>query len=158
VGETLTGHVTDGVFDARALHARFPGKYLSVTSFRRDGTGVATPVWFAIDGGRLVFQTDPQSFKARRIRSNPAVEIASCNAGGRLSGPRMTATAEFVDEGQAETVERLLADKYRVDRVIVMPIYRLIQRLRGRPVASESVALAITPLPSTPGPDSTAGS
>ena len=37
----------------------FPGKYLSLTSFRRDGTGVATPVWFVEDGGRLLVETTP---------------------------------------------------------------------------------------------------
>jgi len=31
------------------LEERFPGKYLSLTSYKRDGTGVATPVWFVID-------------------------------------------------------------------------------------------------------------
>jgi hypothetical protein len=35
------------------LDARFHGKYLSITSFKRDGTGVATPVWFVVDGERL---------------------------------------------------------------------------------------------------------
>jgi hypothetical protein len=36
----------------------FPGKYLSITSFRRDGTGKATPVWFVQQGGRLLVETD----------------------------------------------------------------------------------------------------
>ena len=45
------------------LDARFPGKYLSVTSFKRDGSGVATPVWFVIENGRLLVKTDAESFK-----------------------------------------------------------------------------------------------
>lgn len=65
------------------LKARFPGKYLSVTSFKRDGTPVATPVWFVVDDGRLLIYTDPESFKAKRIRRNPSVRIAPCNATGR---------------------------------------------------------------------------
>ena len=40
----------------------FPGKYLSLTSFRRDGTGVATPVWFVETGGRLLVETDAASY------------------------------------------------------------------------------------------------
>jgi uncharacterized protein len=41
-----------------------PGKYLSITSFRRDGTGVATPVWFIQEGGRLLVQTGASSGKS----------------------------------------------------------------------------------------------
>ena len=36
---------------------RIPGKYLSITSFRRNGSGVATPVWFATEGDRLFVMT-----------------------------------------------------------------------------------------------------
>jgi len=41
------------------VEERFPGKYLSLTSYKRDGTGVATRVWFVIDDGRLLVMTDP---------------------------------------------------------------------------------------------------
>ncbi len=54
------------------LQALFPGKYLSVTSFKRDGTRVATPVWFVSDGGRLFALTGALA-KVRRIRRNPRV-------------------------------------------------------------------------------------
>ena len=45
------------------LDARFTGRYLSLTSFKRDGIGVATPVWFVIDDGRLLVKTGRKSFK-----------------------------------------------------------------------------------------------
>lgn len=41
---------------------RFTGKYLSLTSFKRDGRGVATPVWFASDNGHLLVETDAESY------------------------------------------------------------------------------------------------
>ena len=66
------------------LDALFPGRYLSVTSFKRDGTGVATPVWFVSDGRRLFAFTDLHSAKIRRIRRNPKVLVASCRLGGKL--------------------------------------------------------------------------
>jgi hypothetical protein len=53
---------------AAALDAAFPGRYLSVTSFKRDGTGVATPVWFVSDGRRLFALTDLHSAKVRRMQ------------------------------------------------------------------------------------------
>jgi uncharacterized protein len=68
------------------LEERFPGKYLSLTSYRRDGTGIATPVWFVIDDRRLLVMTDPDSFKVKRIRRNPDVTIAPCTATGQLRG------------------------------------------------------------------------
>ena len=52
---------------APELEALFPGRYLSVTSFKRDGTGVATPVWFVSDGERLFALTDLHSAKVHRV-------------------------------------------------------------------------------------------
>ena len=133
------------------LEARFPGKYLSLTSFRRDGTGVATPVWFVIDKGRLVIQTDPRSFKAKRIRRNPAVMIAPCTASGRLRSEPVPARAELLPQSEMDHVGRLMARKYRVDRILILPLYRAVQRLRGAPVGAAGVALAITPSSGTSG-------
>jgi len=68
---------------------QFTGKYLSLESFRRDGTGVATPVWFVTENGKILVVTDDGSYKVRRIRRNPAVTVAECTAAGRLRGPRV---------------------------------------------------------------------
>jgi uncharacterized protein len=59
-----------------------PGRYLSLTSFRRDGTGVAAPVWFVEDGKRPLVETDAASYKVRRIRRDPRVTIAPCTGVG----------------------------------------------------------------------------
>jgi uncharacterized protein len=126
------------------LNTRFRGKYLSLTSFKRDGTGVATPVWFVADGDRLLVTTDAQSFKAKRIRRNPAVTVALCSAGGRLRSEPLPARAVFIPDSELARVERLMARKYRADRVLILPIYRLIQRLRGSRARTQAVALAIT--------------
>ena len=132
------------------VDARFPGKYLSVTSFKRDGTGVATPVWFVIENGRLLIHTDPQSFKARRIRQNPAVMIAPCSGSGRLRSDPVPANAEFLPESEMDHVGHLLERKYRIDRILILPLYRAVQRLRGAPAGTTNVALAITPTAAAP--------
>ena len=124
------------------------GKYLSVTSFKRDGTGVATPVWFVADNGNLLIETERDSFKARRIRRNSSVLIAACTASGRLRGEQVTAKASFLPESEREHVEQLMAHKDRVDRMLILPVYRAIQRLRGKSLAqdqSKPVVLSITP-------------
>jgi PPOX class probable F420-dependent enzyme len=128
------------------MTAAITGKYLSVTSFKRDGTGVATPVWFVADDGKLLVETDGDSFKARRIRRTPAVTVAPCTASGRLRGEPVPAEAAFLPESERERVERLMARKYRVDRVLILPVYRAVQRLRGKsPARGRPVILSITP-------------
>jgi PPOX class probable F420-dependent enzyme len=127
------------------LETRFPGKYLSVTSFKRDGTPVATPVWFVVDNDRLLIYTDPESFKAKRMRRNPSVQVAPCNATGRLRGEPAPATAEFLPDDQTDHVMRLIHHKYRVDRVVKLPFYNAVQRLRGKKTSGPIVTLAITP-------------
>ena len=123
----------------------FPGKYLSITSFRRDGTGKATPVWFVQEGGRLLVETDAGSYKVRRIRRNPRVIVAPCGPTGRFRGAPVTATAELLPDAETGRVERLMARKYRVDLVFIRPIRALQALLHpGRPRA-KPVILAITP-------------
>lgn len=120
-------------------------KYLSITSFRRDGSGVATPVWFVQEGGRLLVQTEATSGKVKRIRRNPQVLVAPCTATGRLLADPVPARAELLDDAEVGRVERLLAAKYRIDLLIIRPIRALQAALRpGRP-RPKPVILAIIP-------------
>jgi uncharacterized protein len=131
---------------AAAHVARIPGKYLSITSFRRDGSGVATPVWFATESDRLFVMTALGSGKVRRIRRNPFVSIAACSARGRLRSEPMTARAEILPSTEEEHVKRLIARKYRFDLLFIRPI-RALQGLFHPERRHETVAvLAITPV------------
>ena len=67
---------------------QFKGKYLSLTTVKRDGTGVATPVWFVAEAGTILVVTGAESHKVRRIHHNPAVTVAECTASGRLRSSR----------------------------------------------------------------------
>jgi uncharacterized protein len=130
---------------AADLEALFPGRYLSVTSFKRDGTGVATPVWFVSDGTRLFALTDLHSGKVRRIRRNPRVLIAPCRADGKLRSEPAPAHAEVLtDTADLERVQTLLIERYRLTYRLVMLIYRIGRRLRGQPSVADGAALAIT--------------
>jgi PPOX class probable F420-dependent enzyme len=123
----------------------FPGKYLSLTSFRRDGTGVATPVWFVQAGGRLLVETDAASYKVRRIRRDPRVTIAPCTATGRLRGIPVTAWAELLPDAEVARVERLMARKYRVDLLFIRPFRALQRALRRNRPRGTPVILGFTP-------------
>ena len=128
-----------------SLEERFPGRYLSVTSFKQNGTGVATPVWAVSDGRRLFAFTDLHSAKVRRIRRNPDVLVASCRVDGKLRGEPVPAHAEVLtDTDDLERVLRLLTERYKISYRLVMLFYRLGRRLRGQQSVADGAALAIT--------------
>jgi PPOX class probable F420-dependent enzyme len=122
-----------------------PGKYMSLTTYRRDGTPVSTAVWFAEEDGRLFVITPAQSYKAKRLRRNPAAAVAPSTARGRPTGDPIPAQVEFLPPDQYARVDRLMAEKYRIRRLLIMPVYRLAMRLRGTPIDAHGAAyLAIT--------------
>lgn len=128
-----------------ATAARFTGKYINLVSFKRDGTPVATPVWFVVDGERLLAITDARSGKLKRIRRNPNVTVGPCRPNGRLTSAPIPARATILPRDDLERAQTLIARKYRLDRVLILPVYNLIQRIRGRRASGEGAALAITP-------------
>jgi len=129
------------------------GKYVSLTTYRQDGTPVATPVWFVEERGRLFVITGTDSYKAKRIRRNPAVTGAMCTARGAVRGDQQPGRAEFLPESEHARIDRLMAEKYRIDRILILPIYRLVLKLRGKGVSETGTGayLAIGPVgPATP--------
>lgn len=127
------------------LKALFPGRYLSVTSFKRDGTAVATPVWFVSDGSRLLAFTDLHSAKVRRIRRNPRVLVAPCSVNGKLRSEPVSAHAEVLTtNAELERVQKLLIERYKISYRVVMLFYRLGRRLRGKQSVADGAALSIT--------------
>jgi PPOX class probable F420-dependent enzyme len=108
------------------------GKYLSLTTYRRDGTPVSTPVWFVEEDGRLFVITAAHSYKAKRLRRNPAAMVAPCTARGIPKGDAIPVEVEFLPPEEHARVDRLMAEKYRVDRFLILPIYRLVMKLRGK--------------------------
>jgi len=125
------------------------GQFLSLTSYKRDGTGVSTPVWFATDGGRLIVMTDAHSGKVKRIRHDPYVEIAPCSARGNERSAPTPAHAVVLPANETEWGTRLIARKYRTALLFVRPV-RAIQRLfHPDRRHEETVIVAITPVPTS---------
>jgi PPOX class probable F420-dependent enzyme len=129
----------------RTARPRIGGKYLSLTTYRKDGSPVATPVWFVDDGERYYAITSASSYKVQRIRRNPAVTIAECGPSGKLRGEPIAAHAELLPAGEHERIDRLMAAKYRVDRILVLPLYRLALKLQRKPYGGDEAYLALTP-------------
>jgi PPOX class probable F420-dependent enzyme len=88
------------------------GKYLLVTTFRKDGTPVSTPVWVDRDGEALVFWTAKGTGKVKRLRRDNSVELAECDIKGTPKGAVVKATAELLDSAATERVRKSFARKY----------------------------------------------
>jgi hypothetical protein len=130
-----------------AAAQRFPGKFLSLASYRRDGTEVATPVWFVEREGRLLVETDSGSGKVKRIRRDPSVRVAPCTATGKLRGDQVPGFARLLPDSETSGVEELMKRKYRADLMIIAPLRRIQSWLHpGRP-RSNPVIISITPAP-----------
>jgi PPOX class probable F420-dependent enzyme len=92
-------------------------KYINLETFRKNGQGVRTPVWFAgepEDGApeKLYVYSTANSGKAKRIRNNPRVRVAPCDMRGKLLGEWIDARAEIVTGTEAEHGMKLLNKKY----------------------------------------------
>lgn len=89
-------------------------KYAVLVTFRRDGTPVPTPVWFALlDGRRFMTSTERRTAKVRRIRSDPRVRVFPSDPRGKPLGPAVEGVARLVDGGdEGERAENALDRKY----------------------------------------------
>jgi uncharacterized protein len=89
-------------------------KYVSLTTFRADGSAVATPVWVVRDGDVLRILTDPASGKVRRLRANPAVRLSPCDMRGRVKPDALVAeaSAELADETGTQRTMELIEKRY----------------------------------------------
>ena len=121
-------------------------RYISLTSYRRDGSAVATPVWVVADGRRLYVWTGWGTGKVRRIRANPAVTMAPCTARGRLTGPVAPAKAAIVAMADRPDVWPMFQAKYGVQIRAIRWGSRLRRALRRAPPAPDGqIYLEIIP-------------
>ena len=88
------------------------GKYLLLTTFRRDGSPVATPVWLVRDGDALLVVTRADSGKVRRLRAGSRVEVAPCDMRGTPAGPAVAGTAVLLDDVGTQRAAGLIAARY----------------------------------------------
>lgn len=93
---------------------QFEGKsFLNLETFRRNGQGVKTPVWFTQDGETLYVRTVAGSGKVKRVKNNGTVRIVPCEANGTPTGKWIPAHAvEVTDEKATKLVAGLLEKKY----------------------------------------------
>lgn len=127
--------------DEASLDTLGSGKYLLITSYRKNGTGVATPVWVVRDGAALGAWTAADTWKVKRIRNRADVLVGPCDMRGRPTGDPIPATAEIVDAATTAHYRQLIARKYGLIGRLTLFGSRLRRGERG------TVGIRITPTP-----------
>lgn len=81
----------------RGDFGRLGGKYALLVTYKKDGTPVPSPVWFARDGQRVYVWTEVNAFKAKRLRRDPRALLAPCTARGVPRGNPVVATGRILE-------------------------------------------------------------
>jgi uncharacterized protein len=92
-------------------------KYISLATFRKNGTAIWTPLWFGEAGDNLYVMTRSDSGKYKRIRNNPQVRIAPCTVRGKITGPKFAAEARVLPAEDWPRARKTLQRKYWLTRI-----------------------------------------
>jgi PPOX class probable F420-dependent enzyme len=127
--------------DPSVLEALTRADYVSLTTYRKNGTPVATPVWLVVDDGRLYVWTEAASGKVKRLRRDGRVKVVVCDVRGRMAPGAAEAegTGRLLDAGGTEKVRRLMGRKYRMFRLGDW-WSRLSGRRRRHPIATVEIS------------------
>jgi PPOX class probable F420-dependent enzyme len=136
----VVGEVTPAASPVLARFVR--QKTVLVTTYRRDGRPVSTPVSLAVEGDHAYLRSFEKAGKTRRIGHNPRVEVAPSTARGRPTGPGIRATARRLEGAESRRAARLLARKHPLLHGVLVP---LTHRL-GRAKTGKTVHFQLTPL------------
>jgi len=102
-------------------------KYISLTTFRKSGKPVLTPVRFVVESGKLYVSTRAKAGKVRRIRSNSKVQLAPCTLRGKVVGPTVEAVARILSVDEMVVAKSALKRNYGW----MMRVGNFISNLRG---------------------------
>jgi len=92
-------------------------KYISLTTFRKNGNPIPTPVWFGEGDGLLYVMTRSDSGKYKRLRNNSRVRIAPCTLRGRVTGPEFEAMARILPPESWSHARQSIHRKYWLSRL-----------------------------------------
>ncbi|WP_327001009.1 PPOX class F420-dependent oxidoreductase [Dactylosporangium sp. NBC_01737] len=108
-------------------------RFVSLTTFKQDGSPVATPVWVMRDGDALLVTTPAGSYKVKRLRRDARVRLVPCGRTGRIrDGERpVEGKAEIVtDPAETARMTQLIRRKYGLEYRVTMLVERLVARRR----------------------------
>jgi len=115
---------------------------MSLTTFRKSGQAVTTPVWFAQEGDKIYVYTGTSSGKVKRIAHTAKVTVAPCTMSGGLLGEAVEAKARILQTAEERRrADEVLNRKYGWQKRILFIWYRLTGEKE-----SETTYLEISPL------------
>jgi uncharacterized protein len=112
-------------------------QYVSLTTYRKDGTPVATPVWLVSFEDGIAIWTNAKTGKVKRMRRNPAVTLAPCTVRGRVTGEPVAGQARLLSTEDNARVQALIRRKYWLTGWLVT------WRARRRPDTTVSYAITV---------------
>lgn len=143
---------------AQRLEELHDARYALLRSFRRDGSAVDTPIWFALDGDTVVFRTKIGP-KTRRLALRPDVALVPCDYRGRrrpVTAP-VTGKATILSGDEAEAANRILRARYGWQWTVIpmirvpgvtnvhrdLPLREKLRRARSRTLWPDSAIVAV---------------
>jgi len=105
-------------------------KTILLTTYKRDATGVSTPVSVAFDGDRAFFRSYDKTWKTKRLRRNPHAQAAPSTLRGEPTGPAIPVYATLLEGDQARVAARALARRHRVLQAVIVPAVHRLMRYR----------------------------
>ncbi|GCE21224.1 PPOX class F420-dependent oxidoreductase [Dictyobacter kobayashii] len=118
-----------------------------LTTFRRNGQGVGTPITILIEGEKIYFTTWTTTGKVKRMTHTPRVTLASCTQRGKVTGSTVEGTARRLSESESNYVRQHI-----IKKSFMGELWRLIYRLRKlEPVMFEITSIPVeNPTEATP--------
>jgi hypothetical protein len=92
-------------------------KYIALETFKKNGEGVKTPVWFVLHDGAFYVYTEADSWKVKRIRNNPRVRVAVSDMRGNVKGSWSEGTAATIEGEERLRADKLLDQKYFLKKI-----------------------------------------
>jgi PPOX class probable F420-dependent enzyme len=121
-------------------------KYVSLTTFRKTGKAVATPMWFAESSGTIFVESGANAGKLKRIRHTARVTLAPCTMSGKLTGSEFEGEARILNEAQEIIAAReAMSQKYRLMRNLYYFLLNTVSTIQRKPKLN-LVYIAIAPI------------
>jgi len=113
-------------------------QFMSLTTFRKNGEPKPTAVWFVQSGDNLIVYTGPESWKVKRIKNNPRIEVSPCERDGKVIGAETAVgTARIMTADEEKAAKKMFRSKYGLMKIF----FDLMSTIRRE----DRVYLEITP-------------
>jgi PPOX class probable F420-dependent enzyme len=100
-----------------------------LTTHRRDGSEVPTPVNIAVEGDHAYVRSWRSAGKTKRILRDPNVDLAPSTYRGKPKGPAMHVHARLIEGDEARHAAELIDHKSRILQGVMVPLYHKLRHL-----------------------------